>query len=266
MEPNPSLGKYLHSLRSAGKMVFLLTNSPYHFVDVGLKFILGKYVSEHQLQSWRQLFDVVIVSAKKPSFFDRAASFRKLDINSGMLSFEPVNKFTAGEIYTEGSLQEFTRLSGKTGHNVLYMGDHIFSDLIRPSKAAMWKTAAIIKEIGYETERMSSPEFFYNLTRSLQCERLISIGQRLHDTESKNEVQKLKLQREYFRKILKIMFNAYFGSVFRTASHRTSFFSELCRHTDVYTASIDNFMHYPLDYCFYVEREYFPHEKRPPAT
>ncbi|PKU30163.1 hypothetical protein llap_19533 [Limosa lapponica baueri] len=42
--------------------MFLITNSPSSFVDKGMKFIVGK--------DWRDLFDVVIVQADKPNFFN----------------------------------------------------------------------------------------------------------------------------------------------------------------------------------------------------
>src|SRR5690606_28509663 len=33
VEKDPNLGKTLHKLRSAGKRLFLLTNSPFHYTD-----------------------------------------------------------------------------------------------------------------------------------------------------------------------------------------------------------------------------------------
>jgi hypothetical protein len=268
--------------------IFLLTNSPYRFVDAGMEYLLGDYVRASGLQSWRHVFDVTIVKAKKPHFFARSGAFRKLDIRTGSLSLESVTGFERGEVYTEGSLEAFTKITGKAGHSVLYMGDHIFSDLQGPSSAAVWRTAAIIKEIGYETSKMSSKEFTTNLRKLLTVERLVTprqaqqllqrasalrlpsdlrpchwlcdglccaqirFGQRIDttaatgDVEVKDSIENLKGQRNEIRKRLKVMFNEHFGSVFRTTSHRTNFYAELCRCADIYTASIDNFLHYPV--------------------
>jgi len=180
-----------------------------------------------------------------------------------------VDRFHRGEVYTEGSLKEFTRLTGVTGHSVIYMGDHIESDLAVPNSTAMWKTAAIIKEIGFESGKMVTPEFMTRLQKLLAIERLIVFGQAADtsvetgDVHLRQKLDALKAQRNEHRKHLKEMFNQHFGSVFRTTAHRTYFFAELCRCADIYTSSIDNFLHYPVDYCFYVQREYFPHETSP---
>lgn len=60
----------LSRLVAHGKQLFLITNSPFSFVDKGMRHMVGP--------DWRQLFDVVIVQADKPSFFtDRRKPFRK---------------------------------------------------------------------------------------------------------------------------------------------------------------------------------------------
>jgi len=38
------------------------------------------------------------------------------------------------------------------------------------------------------------------------------------------------------------------------------FFYNVARYADVYTASINNFLRYSLDHCFYAGRQYLPHE------
>ncbi|XP_044535080.1 5'-nucleotidase domain-containing protein 3 [Gracilinanus agilis] len=52
----------LAKLADHGKKMFLITNSPSSFVDKGMRYIVGK--------DWRDMFDVVIVQAEKPNFFN----------------------------------------------------------------------------------------------------------------------------------------------------------------------------------------------------
>ncbi|XP_078064990.1 5'-nucleotidase domain-containing protein 2-like [Mustelus asterias] len=52
----------LQHLVHHGKKLFLITNSPFSFVDKGMSYMVGK--------DWRDLFDVVIVQADKPHFFN----------------------------------------------------------------------------------------------------------------------------------------------------------------------------------------------------
>jgi len=46
------------------------------------------------------------------------------------MTLEQVDSLKRGEVYSEGGLTEFLRLSGyEFGPNVLYMGDQIYADL-----------------------------------------------------------------------------------------------------------------------------------------
>ncbi|XP_036389009.1 5'-nucleotidase domain-containing protein 2 isoform X2 [Megalops cyprinoides] len=111
----------LHRLASNGKKLFLITNSPFSFVDKGMRYMVGK--------DWRDFFDVVIVQADKPHFFnDCVKPFRRLDSN-GDLQWDKINSLDKGQIYKQGNLFDFLRLTGWRGSKVLYFGDHLYSDL-----------------------------------------------------------------------------------------------------------------------------------------
>ena len=71
--------------------------------------------------------------------------------------FEKVTSFVPGGVYAEGCYSEFQKLLKFGNSDVLYMGDHIQADLMEPRKMAVWKTAAIIKELEHEISQMSTP-------------------------------------------------------------------------------------------------------------
>ncbi|KAB0407247.1 hypothetical protein E2I00_005866, partial [Balaenoptera physalus] len=80
----------LSRLVAHGKQLFLITNSPFSFVDKGMRHMVGA--------DWRQLFDVVIVQADKPSFFtDRR---KKLD-EKGSLHWDRITRLEKGKIYRQ---------------------------------------------------------------------------------------------------------------------------------------------------------------------
>ncbi|CDQ77682.1 unnamed protein product [Oncorhynchus mykiss] len=111
----------LHRLASHGKKLFLITNSPFSFVDKGMKYMVGK--------DWRDLFDIVIVQADKPHFFNSCGKpFRRLDSN-GDLQWDKITSLDKGQVYKQGNLFDFLRLTGWRGSKVLYFGDHLYSDL-----------------------------------------------------------------------------------------------------------------------------------------
>jgi HAD superfamily 5'-nucleotidase-like hydrolase len=263
LEPSKALGDFLMKLRQEGKKIFLITNSGYPFVDCGMRHMLKLSMIEHGIkeENWLEYFDVAIFTARKPSFWTSSSRFREIDIKTGQLALRPANEFRRGHAYSAGGLKEFTRLMKIAGSACLYLGDHVSADLVLPAENALWKTGAVVKEIAYETEVMASPEFRSSLRQLLEIESLIDYGQRLNDEESKQQLERLKTRRSVIRRKLLRMFNANFGSVFRTSSpHRTLYFAQLCRVADIYMSSIGNFLNYPLNYCWYPSRSYLPHE------
>jgi len=64
---DPDLALTLHKLRSAGKKLFLLTNSRWPYTEKMMTYLLGDAMVEYP--SWRNYFDIVVVAATKPAFF-----------------------------------------------------------------------------------------------------------------------------------------------------------------------------------------------------
>ena len=52
-----------------------------------------------------------------------------------------------GKIYEGGNLRDLERALGVTGDEVLYVGDHIYGDILRSKKESAWRTAMIIQEL-----------------------------------------------------------------------------------------------------------------------
>ncbi|SPQ93953.1 5'-nucleotidase domain-containing protein [Plasmodiophora brassicae] len=252
LSPSTATKKYLQTLRAAGKKTFLLSNSPFPFIDAGMRFIYS--------DDWRSLFDVIIVSAGKPAWFHRDSRFRRVEA-SGKQSLSRVDRLVPNEIYTQGSLTEFTRLTGWPGDSVLYFGDQIYSDLVEPQRLGAWKTAAVIKELEKEIKITHGHEYRRNLHRLLYLENLIADGQTYGGDEIKAAVAKLKQERDATRKLLKLCINKHFGSTFRTYNSQTRFFYNIARYADIYTSRVSNLMSYPLDATFYSRRSFLPHER-----
>ncbi|MBM4363547.1 MAG: HAD-IG family 5'-nucleotidase [Deltaproteobacteria bacterium] len=144
---DPHLAETLHKLRSSGKRLFLLTNSPASYTLRVMDFLLGGALPEYA--TFQQYFDVVIVAAQKPSWFqeDRPLFERRGE------SLSPVDgPLERGRLYEGGSLSAFERHLGAPGSGVLYVGDHIFGDVLRSKKDSAWRTALVVPELGAELE------------------------------------------------------------------------------------------------------------------
>ncbi|PAV73391.1 hypothetical protein WR25_19155 [Diploscapter pachys] len=251
IHPNQGLKEYLEMLNSRGKELFVVTNSPFKFIDAGLTYMLGK--------DWRRLFKYIVVSAKKPKFFTEKEPFRLYNSVTGSLSFERVLTLESGKIYAGGHIEELAKGAGFTGKNVLYFGDHIYTDLAEPMLRLGWRTAAIVPDLSREIRTQNTDNYRTNIQ---WIEILTALIERFQVESSRSpETHKImetwKEEREKLRFDMKEMFNAQFGSVFRTYNTMTYFSRRL---SDVYTSRVTNFMHYDCNHTFYPRRNALPHE------
>jgi HAD superfamily 5'-nucleotidase-like hydrolase len=147
VERDPHLAQTLHKLRSAGKKLFLLTNSRWAYTERVMSYLLGGAMPEYP--SFRHFFDVIIVAAQKPAFFQEQRPLLKRDPGGGepKPTGPPLER---GAIYEGGNLHEFEEAIGVTGDRILYVGDHIYGDILRSKKESAWRTAMIIQEMEAE--------------------------------------------------------------------------------------------------------------------
>ncbi|KAK2838476.1 hypothetical protein Q7C36_013290 [Tachysurus vachellii] len=242
----------LKKLSANGKKMFLITNSPLDFVDRGMNFIVGK--------DWRDLFDVVIVQADKPGFFnDRRKPFRRVT-DKGVLLWDRIHHLEKGQIYKQGNLYEFLRLTGWRGSKVLYFGDHIYSDLADLTLKHGWRTGAIIPELRKEIKIMNTEEYVHTMSWLQSLTNLVEQMQVHRDAASQSVIQQWIREREDMRSQAKNIFNSQFGSLFRTYHNPTYFSRRLSRFADIYMASLSCLLNYDLQHTFYPRRTPLQHE------
>jgi HAD superfamily 5'-nucleotidase-like hydrolase len=157
------LAPTLHKLRSAGKKLFLLTNSRWSYTDQMMTYLLDGAMGEYP--HWRNYFDVVIVAATKPAFFQER---RPLMEHSGDELVPARLPLERGKIYEGGNLQDLERALGTVGDEVLYIGDHIYGDILRSKKESAWRTTMIIQEL--EGEVLAHDSCRDDFARSVELE------------------------------------------------------------------------------------------------
>uniref|UniRef100_A0A8C2NHK9 5'-nucleotidase domain containing 3 n=1 Tax=Capra hircus TaxID=9925 RepID=A0A8C2NHK9_CAPHI len=220
-------------------------------LDKGMRYIVGK--------DWRDLFDVVIVQAEKPNFFnDKRRPFRKVN-EKGVLLWDKIYKLQKGQIYKQGNLYEFLKLTGWRGSKVLYFGDHIYSDLADLTLKHGWRTGAIIPELRSELKIMNTEQYIQTMTWLQTLTGLLEQMQVHRDAESQLVLQEWKKERKEMREMTKGFFNAQFGSLFRTDQNPTYFLRRLC------------LLNYDVSHTFYPRRTPLQHElpawsDQPPAA
>lgn len=262
---------FLKMLREKGKKLFLLTNSPYYFVDGGMRFLLEDDLGAGD--SWRELFDVVIAKANKPDFYMSERPFRCYDTDKDTLAFTKVDAFLPGRVYYHGCLKLFLQITKWKGPEVMYFGDHLFSDLRGPSKAG-WRTAAIIYELENEIQIQNDDNYRFEQAKFHIIQELLG---RLHATvvgSQKSEayeslLEELNDERQKARCSMKKMFNKSFGATFLTdTGQESSFAYHIHQYADVYTSKPENFLFYPSEAWLHVpfDIKIMPHHVKVPSS
>ncbi|GMH17833.1 hypothetical protein Nepgr_019674 [Nepenthes gracilis] len=268
---NDQLFHFLKMLRDKGKKLFLLTNSPYYFVDGGMRFLLEDFLGCRD--SWRELFDVVIAKANKPEFYTSERAFRCYDIDNDRLAFSKVDAFLPNRTYYHGCLKSFLQITNWNGPEVIYFGDHLFSDLRGPSKSG-WHTAAIIYELEHEIQIQNKDSYRFEQAKFHIIQELLG---KLHATVAhshKSEAYQsllgeLNIERQRARCAMKKMFNKSFGATFLTDTGQESAFAYyIHRYADVYTSKPENFLFYPPEAWLHVpyDIKILPHHVKVPSS
>lgn len=138
----------LEKFKQHGKKIFIVTNSDFHYTKLLLDYAINPFLKNHK--SWNELFEITIVSAQKPRFFYDNLGFLKVNPADGSM----VNHHgpLLSGIFQGGSANAFTRDFQLQGDEILYIGDHIYGDILRLKKDCGWRTAMVIDELEHEVK------------------------------------------------------------------------------------------------------------------
>ncbi len=283
VERDPELARTLHKLRSAGKKLFLLTNSPWSYAERMMTYLLGGALPEYP--SWRHFFEVAICAAGKPAWFKEGRALMERDGDVLRNVRPPLER---GRLYEGGNLNEFERLVGVRGSNVLYVGDHIYGDILRSKKESSWRTAMIIQELdaeiaAYEAcrgemarqrqldegrDHLEDELRFYQsrykeLARqatngsSLEAER-IRVKRALERV--RGELRQNEREHDGIEERTDRRFHPYWGSLLKEGNEMSMFGFQEDLYADVYTRRVSCLQHYSPQQFFRSPHDLMPHE------
>lgn len=138
----------LEKFKKHGKKIFILTNSDYHYTKLLLDYAIQPFLKEND--SWLDLFEFIITFSQKPRFFYENARFLRVNPADGTMT-NVADKLTPG-VYQGGNAKQFTADLDLDGDDILYIGDHIYGDILRLKKDCNWRTAMVLEELENELE------------------------------------------------------------------------------------------------------------------
>ncbi|KAF5270377.1 hypothetical protein FQR65_LT05565 [Abscondita terminalis] len=240
------LPMFLTRLRQSGAKTFLLTNSDYNFTDKIMTYLFdfphGSKITESH-RNWKTYFDIIVVDARKPLFFGEGTILRQVDTNTGALKVGiHTGPFLKDHVYSGGSCDVFTEFIGAKGKDVLYVGDHIFGDILKSKKIRGWRTFLIIPELVRELHVWTDKCQLFDELQSLDVELGDMYKNLDSSTTEKPDISKLR------------------SAIRMSGSRQTFFSSQVVRYADLYAATHLNLIYYPFSYMFRAPAMLLPHE------
>ncbi|KAL8563703.1 Cytosolic purine 5'-nucleotidase [Nucella lapillus] len=239
----------LNRLRMHGSKTVLITNSDFGYTDKIMNYLMD-FSAENGEKEWTAYWDVVVVDAKKPLFFADGTILRKVDKKSGALQIgHHKGPLQPGEVYSGGSCDVVSKLLGARGKDVLYVGDHIYGDILKSKKIRGWRTFLIIPELMQEVRVWTEKCDLFEQVTTLEAD--LSDMYKFLDSSTKEAPDITKIQHSLRDVAYKLDLSyGMLGSLFRSGSRQTFFASQVIRYADIYAASFLNLLHYPFCYMF----------------
>ncbi|CAI5960266.1 unnamed protein product [Closterium sp. NIES-64] len=297
----------LQMLRDSGRKTFLVTNSLWDYTHVVMNYLVGNCGTRHgkpRDYSWLSLFDLVITGSAKPGFFlnTHRAQIYEVDIRSGML-FNTDNGSPMAQVGGMGDAIAVAQRAEQTqpcrvfqggsvahlhgmldiaaGAQVLYVGDHIFGDILRSKKSLGWRTMLVVPELVREIHVLKATldlrQAFHDLRH--QIDSLDDAMQRLSwairfekmDEEKRQQVEQEMLSLQAQREAAGVQrretmqrwhqqFHPVWGQLMKTGYQNSRFAHQVERFACLYTSHVTNLGYYSPDKSYRTCEDFMPHE------
>lgn len=285
----------LTSLIESDKSLWLITNSKWEYTNCIMTYLLGDSDSS-DYQKWQDYFDYIIVGSGKPNFFVGNHPFYEVIPDSGLLKLHsgPLN---SQSVYHGGNAALFQKLTGYRGDEILYVGDHIYGDIMQSKGEFNWRTLLVIEELESELQKISELQDNYKNIRKVLKEReaLDNEAQRLRSKVALNKRQADKarqlgenkkshyLQKEIDKISIELVQNEdllkakdvelrnlieerqaavhpIWGELMRVGLERSRFADQVVDWACIYTSRLSNLRHYSPFKRYTAIKDSMPHE------
>lgn len=255
-----------------GKKIFILTNSEYSYTKALLEYAINPFLKKGE--SWQDLFEYVITLANKPRFFYDDLRFLAVNADTGTMS-NLIGPIVPG-VYQGGNAKKFTEDLHVRGDEILYIGDHIYGDIVRLKKACNWRTALVVEELGAEiaaqvralpiekqiSEAMDIKKLleyqYVRLHTQLIDEGKVEYNKELQDLQA--QISKIDAQLTKLIKEQQAFFNPKWERIFRAGAEESYFAHQVDRFACIYMEKLSDLLECsPITY-FRANRRLLAHD------
>ena len=280
---DPEMPLALLDQKQSGKKVLLITNSEWSYAHPMLTYVFDRYLPGKM--TWKDLFDLTIFGARKPDFFSSRSPAFRIVSEDGLLR-EQVGTLELGKAYVGGNAALVEQSLGISGEDILYVGDHIFSDVRMSKRVQRWRTALIIRELEDELEALTTfrdqqakldrltqeKEALEAAFSALRLERLRNAkgyGPQTTRPNTELDASILALRNQLLALDAALgelagassqLMNPNWGLLLRAGIDKSHLADQIERSADIYTGRVSNFLHYTPYVYLRSHRGLFPHD------
>lgn len=270
----------------AGKAVVLITNSEWLYTRAMMSYAFDPYLPKSK--TWRDLFELVVVDARKPSFFTDAYPLLELADEQGLLR-PCTGKLRSGGIYYGGNARLVEDYLGVSGEEILYIGDHVYADVHVTKDVLRWRTALVVRELEQEIREAQAFEADQARLESLMqekaaleleyCQLRLTLqrseagyapalhantsGARARMAELREQLEALDSHVAELARRASELGNRRWGPLLRAGSDKSRMARQLERYADIYTSRVSNLALYTPYAYLRPPAGTLPHDPRP---
>jgi len=284
---DPDVPLTLLDQKEAGKKILLITNSEWSYAAPILTFAFDPFLPDGM--TWRDLFDLAILGARKPAFFSERAPAFEVVSTDGLLRAH-TGPLQEGHAYIGGHAALVEASLGLRGDEILYVGDHVFADVKASASVQRWRTALVLR--GLEDEIAAHDRYRAEQAR---LDALMQEKERLEAHFSALRLERLRNTRGYgprterapsvldaemhrLRELLVALdtevaglaqgagrlVNDRWGPLMRAGADKSHLARQIEQSADVYTARVSNFLAYTPFVYLRAHGGTLPHDQASP--
>jgi HAD superfamily 5'-nucleotidase-like hydrolase len=269
----PEVAQQLEKYKAYGKRLFVATNSDYAYTKLLLDYTITPHLKDHKC--WSELFEVTVTLTCKPRFFLDTNAFLKVDPKTGSMS--NWNGKVEPGIYQGGSALKLQNDMGLEEDHILYMGDHIYGDVVSLKKSVNWRTALILEPLATEVDaiKKSSPVQL-KIDGLMEQKEICEIE--INKLDSKKYQNNEEVSKEEYNKLFSTIeninsqisdcidkynshFNSYWGQAMRAGQEESRFADQVEKYACIYMSKVSDLLEYSPRTYFRPQKRFQQHEK-----